>query len=66
MFKTVIILCIIAQQQCFEMGHEKEHGTVYKTQHECEIVAEYLADELSKKVKTPAVIRYGCEKADTI
>lgn len=70
MFKIVVILCLAVQQQCFVVEHKTETPKLYKTEAECSVASERVADgllaELEGKVMQPYFVRYGCEKVDTI
>jgi len=70
MFKTVIVLCIVAYQQCAIVEHPVESTKLYRTEPECMTAADKLSDvvieELKEKGAPQFFVRYGCEKVDTI
>jgi hypothetical protein len=68
MFKTIIILCILAQQ-CVIVEHEEESNKLYQIEEECINAAERIAIQLDKSIENkfpPYIIRYTCEEVDVI
>jgi hypothetical protein len=70
MFKTVIVLCIVAYQQCALVEHPVDSNKLYRSEPECEAAADKMSDviinELKEKGAPHFFIRYGCEKVEVI
>jgi hypothetical protein len=70
MFKTVIVLCIVAYQQCALVEHPVDSSKLYRSEQVCEAAADKMADavinELNENGAPQFFVRYGCEKVEAI